>query len=153
MIESVAHEIPIERKIPTIMMILISFLTLGIYPVIWIIKRSADFNNLDPENRPRFNNIWLLIWLVCNISYKVLYICMYNPDTHNIPSDNISYILLLVISYKMLKKMQIYAKAKYDTDIKINLFAWFFFDVYYVNYVINSFSKYIIDNKKNVNLV
>ena len=128
-------EMPFEDKISTFLMLVFTVLTLGIYPIVWIGKRYKIFNALNPNKKPQLTISWVIalsILLLAEFSFP--------------PICYISTILYTILSFKMLKKIEIYAKEKYGKTIKYNGFAWFFFTLFYVNYAINSFSDRLSEN-------
>ena len=154
------HELPFTKKISTLKMILFSMLTLGIYPIIWVAQRYKEFNNLNNREKPQFNIGWVIALSILYFLYQATPSFFFNNMQDAISMDYSDYLLLnikmkfyvlifstgcvilqLILSLKMLKKIENYAKEKYGKVIKHNGFAWFFFNLLYVNFAINSFPE------------
>lgn len=153
--------LPFTNRISTLKMVLFDLLTLRLYSVIWFAKRYKTFNALNNNEKLKLTVAWLITlslwclcgWLVTFISFTDNSVIQGNPMRG---WNEMLWIFQLIISYKMLKQIEIYAEEKYGKTLTHNPFAWFFFTVFYVNFAINNFqerlSKVIQENDKGENI-
>ncbi|MFA6022771.1 MAG: DUF4234 domain-containing protein [Candidatus Pacearchaeota archaeon] len=161
----------VQEKVPqkknVIILLILSLITLGIYPCIWYFKKSSELNNLKTQAKlgkflPIATLLLLISLLTLNISTGIIIIS--NPDKYptsvsslsEIPSEllilgSIALVLGLliiifgiVLSFKVRKILNQVLINK-DEKVKLSGFYTLIFNLFYLQYEINR----IIDDKEN----
>lgn len=157
-------DLNIPKKKSVFLLVILSILTLGIYPIIWYTKRSDELNNLRTEKKIRKSlTILPLLFLISAVFVVLLNIffgiveewkVVENNDITQLPLPFIvSFILVvLLISLYMIifyffmplrtKKILDQALANKGTmkENKVLKLSWFFslvFNLFYLQYEIN----------------
>lgn len=124
------------RKTSTIKLILLSFITFGIYWYIWLWKLITDVNKLYPQKR-----IHRLGWFEVLISLDIAsYIMQYKGIQINLilNAADLSWIIVqLILAIQILKNIENYVKHEFSINIKHSTIGWLFFGCFYINYKIN----------------
>lgn len=137
----------VEFKQPTFVTLLLTMVTFGIYPFIWICRRYKKLNNLIPQKQLSTGlvvatGISLLLAVIWCIIVAISAFCFNNTNLSSSSIFNtVAGILMIVISFKMLGQLKAYAKVKYQKDIKYNWLWAILFSIFYVNFSIQSFDK------------
>lgn len=126
------------RKTPTLKLILLSILTLGIYWYFWLWKLVTDINKLYQEKGKcihRYN------WFCTLIGLQIISIILEIKGIQKNYLLNIAGVIWiwvnLALTIQILKNIEYYVKRKFDIEIKHNIFGWLIFGSFYVNYKIN----------------
>jgi len=126
-------------NIKTSKLVLLSIVTGGIYPILWLFKNYRYF---DEVTEVKTANSDYIIWLaVCTGLVHVSYI--------GVLFSLASGILYLVWAYRAKSALENYA-AKCRVDLKMNGIYVFLFNIFYINYCINKLPE--LEKKyKNLN--
>ncbi len=132
------------RKTPTLKLVLLSGLTLGIYWYIWLWKLISDINKLYPYKGKcihRYNWFCTLIGLeIISITLNLRHI--QTEFIINI-ADILWFIVNLLLTLQLLKNIERYIKKEFDIKVRHNVLGWLFFGSFYINYKINRLNKTI----------
>ena len=139
------------RKTPTLKLIILSIVTVGIWWYIWLWKLITDINNLYPQKGKcihRYN--WFCTLIGLDIISTILDIKGIQKEFIINIADVLWLLLNLILTLQLLKNIERYVKEKFNIEIKHNVLGWIFFGSFYVNYKINRLNKSIQDgiNKK-----
>lgn len=139
------------RKTPTLKLIILSIVTVGIWWYIWLWKLITDINNLYPQKGKcihRYN--WFCALIGLDIISTILDIKGIQREFIINIADVLWLLLNLILTLQLLKNIERYVKEKFDIEMKHNVLGWIFFGSFYVNYKINRLNKSIQDgiNKK-----
>ena len=156
----------IPKKKSVILLILLSVITLGIYPFVWFIKRSAELNNLQTTTKSKKNMtiISLVVYLLIYLLIAGLYVTAYLTDEtiaavtdiSQIPTTFlilygviIAFIIILIILLLILafntRKILNEAMANKNVNKKASGFFTLIFNLFYLQYEING----IINDEEN----
>lgn len=140
-------------KISTMHMALLTMATGGVYPILWLYRNQ---NIIMEETQNRFSSDTLVIWFavcfgfVCNV--KSLIHPTINEYTYEYTYSGVAAaasllvlgfglaicVLYVVWSFKAKSALQQYALTQFRFELRMNAFYTMFFNVYYINYCINS---------------
>ncbi len=132
------------EKINVTRMIVISFITLGIYFPVWFMKIKKVLNKLDTKQKISKNLIInLLVFTVLELIFIVLFFIpssslIYQGSIYLLTNifSWISLILLLVLAFKVRNALN-----EHFTEIKFSGIATFLFTIFYLQNRINSLQK------------
>ena len=140
------------KRNPTILFIIFSVITLGIYIFYWVFSRN---NSLNLISETKLNNAVVIIYFISAIgSYLGSYLGPYlggfiSQDSYLIDFSNllgfVSFISGIVISFKMKDILKEFSDNN-DMNISYNWFLTFFLNIMYINYKINENIDYIAQN-------
>ena len=132
----------------TFIMFLLVILTLSTYLVVWLTARKKVFNKIAKKTVISDSSIiWLLT--ICIFPFFIdQYIISSLP-----PSDDLNgifnlidigctiafFIQIIVFSFKIADSISSFASSSAKDDIKFNKFYLVIFNLFYINYKINSF--------------
>ncbi len=126
-------------------LIILSFITGGLYNYLWLVARQKSFNRITQKNIVSMNLIigsFIIFWI--NIS---LYIFLHDVIPKNILEaliNSFSLILLIlsvIIILRISKGLEEYFFSQFGNVIHFNRFYAILFQVYYINYSINHIGK------------
>ena len=132
------------RKTSTLKLIFLSIVTLGIWWYVWLWKLVTDINTLYPQKGKcihRFN--WFCTLIGLNVIAIILYLKGIQKEFIINIANVIWLVVNLILTLQILKNIERYVKEKFDIEIHHNVFGWFFFGSFYVNYKINRLNKSI----------
>ena len=113
--------------------IVLSCLTFGLYSFIWLgLNYKPIINISNSRDRKKLQRLILIGISVCLLSGLF---CNY------VITIILAKILLLSISYRVLRIIEKYSLIKYDSAIVHNEIGWFFFDLLYVVYFLGTYSE------------
>ena len=140
------------KRNPTILFIIFSVITLGIYIFYWIFSRK---NSLNLISETKLNNAVVIIYFISAIgSYLGSYLGpnqggFISQDSYLIDFSNllgfVSFISGIVISFKMKDILKEFSDNN-EMIISYNWFLTFFLNIMYINYKINENIDYIAQN-------
>jgi predicted membrane protein len=157
----------IPEKKSVVILVILSYITLGIYPFIWYIKRSKELNNLNTQAKLKklISVIPLSLYILIIIfAIAGAYLIYSNPTQYSSQVSSISqipieiliissiilvfglllFIFILALGFKTRKILN-QALINKGEKVKISGFYTFFFNFLYLQYEINR----IIDDKEN----
>ena len=113
--------------------IVLSCLTFGLYSFIWLgLNYKPIINISNSRDRKKLQRLILIGISVCLLSGLF---CNY------VITIILAKILLLSISYRVLRIIEKYSLIKYDSAIVHNEIGWFFFDLLYVVYFLGTYPE------------
>ncbi len=113
--------------------IVLSCLTFGLYSFIWLgLNYKPIINISNSRDRKKLQRLILIGISVCLLSGLF---CNY------VITIILAKILLLSISYRVLRIIEKYSLIKYDSAIVHNEIGWFFFDILYVVYFLGTYPE------------
>ena len=131
------------EKINVVWMIVLSFITLGIYFPVWFMKIKEVFDKLDTKQKiSRSLIINLLVFTVLELIFTILLFIpgslIYQVSVYILTNifSWISIILLLVLAFKVRNALN-----EHFTEIKFSGIATFLFTIFYLQNRINSLQK------------
>ena len=136
------------KRNPTILFIIFSVITLGIYIFYWVFSRK---NSLNLISETKLNNAVVIIYFISAIgSYLGSYLGGFiSQDSYLIVFSNllgfVSFISGVVISFKMKDILKEFSDNN-EMNISYNRFLTFFLNIMYINYKINENIDYIAQN-------
>ncbi|MFY3772419.1 MAG: DUF4234 domain-containing protein [Pseudomonadota bacterium] len=127
---------------PTLQFVLLTLLTAGLYPFIWLYKTSQL---IESETQQQAIHPYYYLALLALCGWELLLgdawiVASVGEGIYEFSSvlSKICMILLIVWSFKAKRLLQIYYLKNYGIDIKPNTFYTLIFGVYYINFLINS---------------
>ncbi len=121
---------------PTLQVIVLGFLTFGVYYFIWIAERRKKLNEI--ANKEIFDKNFLIYAAICSGLpgiFASLHIRLIMPA---ILILQIAYsAFMIAISWQMGKWLEEYANTQWGIELRVNTFLLLFFNILYVNYLIN----------------
>ncbi|MBL5945850.1 DUF4234 domain-containing protein [Enterobacter asburiae] len=140
---------------PTLHMALLSVVTNGIYPLMWLYKHQ---DTIMQETGQRFSSRTLVIWMAicagCSVLLRVLFALQmgeygyeYGEYRHRSHADamqtlamllSLAWCVLAVVwSFKARAALRQYALNTFRFDLKMNPFYTLIFNMFYIMYCIN----------------
>ena len=113
--------------------IVFSCLTFGLYTFVWLfVNYSPIINISNSRDRKKLQRliaigIPLCVFIALFVSFPIALI--------------ITKVLLLSVSYRILRIIEKYSLIKYDSSIVHNEIGWFFFDILYVVYFLGTYPE------------
>lgn len=156
------EDLDIPTKKNVFVLVLLSIITLGIYPTIWYIKRQNELNNLNTSvtTKKFFTAIPLLMIIITIFLILIGFLAgsttWRNNSVKNLPLSYVVWFFLVIalmfiyiLFYFILvpfKFRRILNKALYNkqVDYRLSGFFTFIFNVFYLQYEINR----IIDDRE-----
>lgn len=130
---------------------LLSFITLGIYPFLWIYKYTPIIESI--TNRKICSEKYI-IWFVILIGFNFTF-----SDVHfNIEAvilmlpSIIGSIMVIMWAFKARSALQAYALSEFNLKLKMNPFYTFILTFYHINYCINSLPSDLEKEKSSIPL-
>jgi len=154
------HDLYGVTKISTPLFILFSVLTLGIYPLTKLYRITGDLGKIIVKEEtvsPIIITIYILL-SIKNILRREYIDSLSMPKNIEsiygiilILSGIIGICLYCYIIYRTLNNIRKIALTKQNKDLKYNKFLAFIFNIVYINFVINTYDKRLIevDEKQN----
>ena len=135
------------KRNPTILFIIFSVITLGIYQWFWIFSRKNSLNKIAGS---KINESLPVIFVI--ISILSVFLQGYGEtqyDESTIAAGNglsfISLVLMIVIAFQMKKVLKEFSDNN-EMKISYNGFFTFLFNFWYINYKLNENIDYITQN-------
>ena len=120
----------------TVNLVLLTFATAGIYPILWLYE---NYKVIDTATKVRTADNTYIIWIAVCVGLSGAFL-----DAGDEIMDAISGILSLasgvlyvVWAFRAKKALQEYALNEHKTDLRMNGFYTFLFNIFYINYCIN----------------
>ncbi len=113
--------------------IVFSCLTFGLYSIVWLLINYKPINNIsNSRDRKKFRKL---------LSFGIP-LCVLSSFFINYAFSLILIkILLLALSYRILRIIEKYSLIKYGSAIVHNEIGWFCFDILYVVYFLGTYSE------------
>jgi len=120
----------------TIDLVLLTIVTAGIYPLMWMFKNQGIINKITNKE---FSGDKFIIWIaVCaGLSMTLQFT---GEDALDVISQLLSLassILFIVWAFKAKSALQEYALNTHKIDFRMKVFYTLIFNVYYINYCFN----------------
>jgi hypothetical protein len=137
----------IAKRNPTILFIIFSIITLGIYPLFWVISRKKIINQLTES---KITESLPTIMIIAYILGSFLQVYGASQGQEGVTaigglSNIIYYVLWIVISFQMKNVLKEFSD-KNEMKISYNGFFTFLFTFAYINYKLNENIDYIAQN-------
>ena len=120
----------------TINFLLLSFVTAGIYPLLWLYRNQSIISEV---TKSKITDDIFIIWIaVCGGLGGAL--SKIDTDLILVLSGLLSIastVLYIVWTFKTRKALQNYALNEFRFEYKMNIFYTIFLNIYYINYCIN----------------
>jgi len=129
---SIKFDLPI-KKVSTFLFIILSSL-----PIVNIVFISYWLKEVFKVLNIKGYEFILMIWLILNI---IVYLEAFSILNFAPYSNGIMWLFYGCTSYVIIKKILKYAKLNYNLAIKYNPFAFIFFTILYINFIINTFTE------------
>lgn len=107
MSENSLRILPFRQTLPTLNMVLYAVLTFGLYPIFWALQKCKEFNDLIPTEKNLLSPVGITALLILNI--YITFVSIIFSGRYNSIINGLSYfscIFILIISYKMIKKLK-----------------------------------------------
>lgn len=137
-------DLPYFKKIGTPLFIVLIVVTLGIYGFYWIIKNTKTFNKIASES-DKINIIFPVLYVVSSVIYQFAYISQNNSFAGLMVIPMWTFLFITI--YKMLRVIENYAYKTTGKVFKHNGFCWWFFNLVYINFAINTYSERVRNAK------
>lgn len=123
-------------KFPSIgQYIVFNILTVGLYSLFWIIMNYNAFSAISQgKDLTKLRNIFIL---------TVLSFCL--AALHPIVFAVTAKVMYLMLSYRILRIIEKYSYKKYNSAVTHSEAGWFFFDILYVVYFLDTYQERIHD--------
>lgn len=131
-------DLPYFKKMGTPLFIVLIVVTLGIYGFYWLIKNTNTFNKI-ATNSEIINPAFPIGYVVTCIIYQFAYMAQNNTLVAILIIP--MWTLLLMTIFKMLRIIENYAKRTTGKNIKHNGFCWWFCNIIYINFAINTYAE------------
>ncbi len=136
-----AKEFSEEFGESTTKLVALGFLTFGIYYFIWLAERRKPLNRI--ANREIYDYNLLIYAAICGGLPAVISSLNLTPLIPVIFLLEITYsLLMIIISWKLGKWLEVYARNSWHTDWRANGFLLVIFNIFYVNYLINKVGEF-----------
>lgn len=140
--------------------VLLSFLTISIYPMMWGWKNTDAFNS-ELDAKPFESNIFIYLAVLFGISFYLDIFSIgsdiinygYVSDSNN-TFDIISMLLTFIVfiiwvvwSFRMKAALEFYAAKNYGIVLKLNGVWTLLFQCFYINYCMNDLANCLAKEK------
>lgn len=123
-------------KLPSIgQYVTLNILSIGLYSLFWIILNYKTFKNISNVKDTVKLKFFFGLALVSAVTFFV------NPLIFNI----ITKIIYLFLSYRILRIIEKFSVKKYNAPISHSEAGWFFFDILYVVYFLDTYKQRVHD--------
>lgn len=133
---SVITELKDKINTKTVNLVLLTFVTAGIYPILWL---YTNYSVIDAITKKRTADNTFIIWIAVCVGLGGA-LAGSGEDFLDIISLLLtiaSSVLYIVWAFKAKSALQEYALTEHKIDLRMNGFYTFLFNVYYINYCIN----------------
>ncbi|MEZ0123548.1 MAG: DUF4234 domain-containing protein [Candidatus Reddybacter sp.] len=120
----------------TVNFVLLSIATVGIYPILWLYN---NYQVIDKITKTRTADNTFVIWLAVCVGLGGAFTGT-GEEVLDIIAGILSIaggVLYIVWAFRAKRVLQEYALNEHKTDLRMNGFYTFLFNVYYINYCIN----------------
>lgn len=131
----------------TLNLFLLSIATMGIYPLMWLYRNNLIISDV---TKSKVTSDTYIIWIAVCIGLGGVF-SRHNESIFLMLGAILSIsstVLYIVWAFKARKSLQNYALNEFRFELKMNVFYTFFFNVYYINYCINSLQEAL--NKQQI---
>lgn len=131
------NDLPSAVSSKTLTLVLLTFATLGIYPIIWMYLNTPKIEKITGKV---IASGTFLIWLAVCAGWSGL-LSTFGEEWADILSGLLSIasaVLYIVWAFKARAALQDYALNEHKVDLKMNAFYTFVLTIYYVNYCVNA---------------
>ena len=132
--------LPNIKPMSTAVYIILSLITLEIFPVIWFCANFKKFNKLNPEpsKKIRLFSIIVLVFL-CILSFLAYLMLMTTEESRSNIAATVLWLQEIALTMTVLKQIEQFALTKYRKKIKHNGLMAVLFTFIYLNFALNSF--------------
>ncbi len=132
------------QKFNVTLMIFLSIITLGIYPIFWVYKKNSEFQSIKSEHiiPSWFLHCYSSIWGIGLVLYSLFLSGLFDlDDLQNleisvVSAFVISLIFLIIVCFQYKKILE--SKIKYlGLEVKLSGFFTLVFGVFYIQYEMN----------------
>ena len=138
----------ITKRNPTILFIIFSIITLGIYPLFWVISRKKIINQLTESKITESLPVIFVITSILSVFLQGYGETQLDGESAIALSglfQLISVVLMIVIAFQMKKVLEEFS-VNNEMKISYNGFFTFLFNFWYINYKLNENIDYITQN-------
>ena len=133
----------------TLNLVLLTFVTGGIYPLLWLYRNQDVIKDITKQE---LYNDTFIIWMAVCVGLSASIISGTNEfDETALAIGGILYIaswvLYIMWAFKAKKALQMYALEQHRFDFKMNGFYTFFLTLFYINYCINDLPNALAKHK------
>lgn len=120
----------------TVHLVLLSFATAGIYPLMWMFQNTAVIERI---TKGRIADRTFIIWLAACAGLGGAFGGVDDAGVNLIGGllTLASWVLYIVWAFKAKSALQEYALTEHRLDLRLNWFYTLLFTVYYINYCAN----------------
>lgn len=120
----------------TVNLVLLSFATAGIYPILWLYKSQDKISKI--INKTIADEVYVIWIAVCmGLGGALSGSGHGNLDVIALLLSIAGSVLYIVWGFRAKAALQEYALYEFKVDLRMNGFYTFLFNVYYINYCIN----------------
>ncbi|MBR7780454.1 DUF4234 domain-containing protein, partial [Undibacterium rugosum] len=131
-----AAELKDEIQTKTLHLILLTIITSGLYPLLWLTRHHDTFNRI---TKKQTINMKYIVWMAIFTG-----ICLALRDARDksailmfFGAYIVGSILFLIWAFRAKSALQNYALNTFKIDLRMNPVYTFFFTIFYINYCIN----------------
>lgn len=131
-----AAELKDEIQSKTLHLILLTIVTSGLYPLLWLTRHHDTFNRI---TKKQTINMKYIVWMAIFTG-----ICLALRDARDksailmfFGAYIVGSILFLIWAFRAKSALQNYALNTFKIDLRMNPVYTFFFTIFYINYCIN----------------
>jgi hypothetical protein len=120
----------------TLNLVLLTFVTAGIYAIIWMFINTPKLEKLTSKN---IADNTFLIWLAVCVGLGGALVGT-GEESLDVISGLLtiaSWVLYIIWAFRAKSALQEYALTKHKVDLRMNGIYTFFLTIYYINYCIN----------------
>ncbi|MEI9599386.1 hypothetical protein V5030_09135 [Moellerella wisconsensis] len=131
-----------KLNITTLYFVLLTFITAGIYPVVWLYKVSKLIKS-ETQYLIIHPNYYLVVsaligWTMFLGDAQLVMLMGPSAYTFSMILSKVYFIALIIWAFKAKGILQMYYLKVHGMDIKPNSFYTLIFSIYYINFLINS---------------
>lgn len=131
-------DLPYFKKMGTPLFIVLITVTFGIYGYYWLIKNTKVFNQIGTDAE-KINIAFPVLYIVSTVIYQYAYMTQNNSLAGLMAILMCAFLFITV--YKMLRIIENYAYKTTGKVIRHNGFCWWFCNLIYINFAINTYAE------------
>ena len=148
-----AHALRLKQEfaVSTLLLIILSIITSGVYNIYYLVKGRKLFNEITESDGINKNILfqYTIVVGLLNFTNMALIQSARNRliaaanfcDDISILFGILSAVYIIIIAFKMRTALINYGLNTLRVDLNVNAFLTFFFSLYYINYKINSIEQ------------